>query len=197
MNSSVFEVNENNLLDRYLDLGIEKHRYKLHTFLGVIRDTLLCSNCGQETRIQDGQHSGKYKMGLAFYCLSCNKKWCITRGSFFYRKRITFHQFRLLIHFWARYTLIFYLYLNFHRNWNINQTAWVLDEYRLHFSATARYRYFGLFRAIISVYMENYLPLLTVSGTVEIDEMMVGTRQRGENGRIPELSSYVFGKTAY
>jgi transposase-like protein len=46
----------------------------------------------------------------------------------------------------------------------------------------------------ISEYLNRYIPMISFSGEIEVDEMFLGARRRGHHGRLPHPSEIIFGK---
>ena len=61
----------------------------------------------------------------------------------------------------------------------------------------ACFRYFFLFRALISHYLRDFLLLLKLSGPIEIDETFIGSKRRGNHGRLSGRQLTIFGINVY
>jgi hypothetical protein len=85
-------------------------------------------------------------------------------------------------------------YLNsFYRHFKASTISWTLNDINLKLSERRIMEYFSFFREIMSSYLKTRLPLITYSGTWEIDETYIGAPKRGYIGRIPKRHHTVFG----
>ena len=75
----------------------------------------------------------------------------------------------------------------------MNQTKWVLRNVGIIIHPITSWRYFCYFRKIVSLFLRNFLPIVSLPGPIEIDEMHLGARVRGAHGRLPVPSQTIFG----
>ena len=61
-------------------------------------------------------------------------------------------------------------------------------------SISTIWEYNYCFRSVIKLYLQDYIPLISLPGPIEIDEAQLGTRRRGSHGRLPGQPQLVFGK---
>ena len=55
------------------------------------------------------------------------------------------------------------------------------------------WEYLHGFRIILKLYLQQFIPLISLPGPVEIDETQLGARRRGSHGRLPSRAQLVFG----
>ena len=67
-------------------------------------------------------------------------------------------------------------------------------KYYQHFRLFILFTFYKIaFRNIVSFYFQQFMPMITLPGPVEIDECHIGARVRGKFGRPPAPGKIVFG----
>jgi len=88
------------------------------------------------------------------------------------------------------YTLIIISFIN---NIDVKGTILMLKTNGFCKTQDTIYKYFDSFRKCLEFYYEENIPLIELTGTVEIDEMYVVAKRRGRFGRLPKEGTIIFG----
>ena len=64
----------------------------------------------------------------------------------------------------------------------------LIENATIALSSSSIYLQFAYFRSLISDYFQKYMPILPLRGDIiEIDEIFLGAKKKGPNGRNPAL----------